>query len=260
MGATSCASTRSTPRRPPRGSRRHETRLGLLELVAAPGGKVTYRKVRTLDLPSSFTLPDGSTWTPCLEPGELPQVEGMVVDHGVLYAAQEDVGIWRLRADLTGRPVLMDRVKEYGRQDTYDPATEECVPGQDRGYGGRHLAADAEGLTVYQTGRDSGYLLASSQGDDTFAVYDRAGRNAYLGQFRVGPGNRTDGAEASDGAMATSAPLGHAYPEGLLVVHDGADSPPGLLRPLHPARVLQVRPHVPHRRPCPTPRAARRGL
>ncbi|MGI5289705.1 phytase [Nonomuraea polychroma] len=207
-------------------SRRHETRLGLLDLVAAPGGKVTYRKVRTLDLPSSFALPDGSTWTPCLEPGELPQVEGMVVDRGVLYAAQEDVGIWRLRADLTGRPLLMDRVKEYGRQDTFDPATEECVPGQDRGFGGEHLAADAEGLTVYETGRDSGYLLASSQGDDTFAVYDRAGRNAYLGQFRVGPGDRADGAEASDGAMATSAPLGHAYPKGLLVVHDGADSPP----------------------------------
>ncbi|MEV0618809.1 phytase [Nonomuraea sp. NPDC050404] len=206
-------------------SRRHETRLGLLQLTAAPGGKVTYRRVRTLDLPATFPLPDGTTWIPCGEPGELPQVEGMVVDHarGILYAAQEDVGIWRLRADLTGRPVLMDKVREFGRQDTYDPATEECVAGQDRGFGGKHLSADAEGLTIYSDGRD-GYLLASSQGDDTFAVYDRAS-NRHLAQFRVAAGPRADGAEASDGAMVTSTPLGGTFPKGLLVVHDGADAP-----------------------------------
>ncbi|MGW0803932.1 phytase [Nonomuraea sp. NPDC002799] len=207
-------------------SRRHTTTLGLLRLVAAPGGKVTYQRARTLDLPASFPLPDGTTWAPCAEPGELPQVEGMVVDaeRGVLYAAQEDVGIWRLRADLTGRPALMDKVKEYGRQDAYDPATEECVPGQDRGYGGEHLAADAEGLTIYRGDGGRGYLLASSQGDDTFAVYDRDG-GAHLAQFRVGPGDRADGAEVSDGAMVTSASLGGAFPQGLLVVHDGADTP-----------------------------------
>ncbi|WP_344878569.1 phytase [Nonomuraea antimicrobica] len=207
-------------------SRRHQTRLGLLQLAAAPGGKVTYRNVRTLDLPAAFPLPDGTTWTPCGEPGELPQVEGMVVDgaRGVLYAAQEDVGIWRLRADLTGRPALMDKVKEYGRQDTYDPETEECLPGQDRGYGGDHLSADAEGLTIYEDGRRDGYLLASSQGDDTFAAYDRAD-NTHIGQFRVTSGPRADGAEVSDGAMVTSAALGSAFPEGLLVVHDGADTP-----------------------------------
>nr|WP_235030873.1 phytase [Nonomuraea solani] len=206
-------------------SRRHRTTVGLLQLAAAPGGKVTYRRVRTLDLPATFPLPDGTTWTPCAEPGELPQVEGMVVDRarGVLYAAQEDVGIWRLRADLTGRPVLMDKVREYGRQDTYDPATEECLPGQDRGYGGRHLSADAEGLTIYEDG-DDGYLLASSQGDDTFAAYDRDD-NEHVAQFRVGPGSRVDGAEVSDGAMVTSASLGRAFPKGLLVVHDGAETP-----------------------------------
>ncbi|MFC7586449.1 phytase [Nonomuraea antimicrobica] len=38
-------------------SRRHQTRLGLLQLAAAPGGKVTYRNVRTLDLPAAFPSP-----------------------------------------------------------------------------------------------------------------------------------------------------------------------------------------------------------
>ncbi|GHH83717.1 hypothetical protein GCM10017771_11010 [Streptomyces capitiformicae] len=40
-------------------------------------------------------LPNGTSWTPCADPGDLPQVEGMVVDpvNKVLYAGQEDVGI-----------------------------------------------------------------------------------------------------------------------------------------------------------------------
>ncbi|MFI9555513.1 phytase [Nonomuraea endophytica] len=97
-------------------SRRHQTRIGLAKLTERRG-KVSYKLVRTVDLPRAFELPDGSRWRPCGEPGELAQVEGMVVDRGrdVLYAAQEDVGIWRLPADLSGEPVLVDKVKEYGR-------------------------------------------------------------------------------------------------------------------------------------------------
>ncbi|GAA2910434.1 phytase [Streptosporangium fragile] len=207
-------------------SRRHTTRVALVKLTAAPGGKVGYRLVRTLDLPGSFRLPDGTTWTPCAEPGELPQVEGMVVDadRDVLYAAQEDVGIWRMRADLTGTPVLVDRVREYGRPDVYDPETEECTPGADPGYGGEHLSADAEGLTIYYGGDGDGYLIASSQGDDTFAVYDRE-KNDYIGRFRIGAGDGIDGAEHSDGAMVVNVPLGDRFDEGLFVTHDGANTP-----------------------------------
>ncbi|MFD1935074.1 phytase [Nonomuraea mangrovi] len=205
-------------------SRRHQTRLGLARLTAR-NGRVAYRLTRTLDLPARFELPDGGTWRPCGEPGERPQIEGMVVDGGrdVLYAAQEDVGIWRLPADLTGRPVLMDKVKEYGRQDTYDPKTDECVPGEERGHGGERLAADAEGLTIWY-GKGGGYLLASSQGDSTFAVYTREGSNRFLGSFRVGPGKGIDGTEHSDGAMVVDRPLGR-YAHGLLVVHDGRNTP-----------------------------------
>ncbi|MBA3490382.1 MAG: phytase, partial [Longispora sp.] len=58
-------------------SRRHETRLALLRLIAV-NGKVSYRTRDTLDLPSTFTLPNGGIWMPCTEPGVDPQVEGMV--------------------------------------------------------------------------------------------------------------------------------------------------------------------------------------
>ncbi|GAA2415332.1 phytase [Nonomuraea africana] len=207
-------------------SRRHKTSVGLVRLLAKPGGKVGYQLVRTLDLPASFTLPNGQTWTPCLEPDELPQVEGMVVDQraDVLYAAQEDVGIWRMRADLTGAPVLMDKVREYGVPGTYDPETEDCVLGADPGYGGRRLAADAEGLTIYHRADGKGYLLASSQGDSTFAVYRREGSNAYLGRFRVGADDGVDGVDHSDGSAVLNIPLGD-FDEGLFVAHDGADTP-----------------------------------
>ncbi|MGW5158614.1 phytase [Nonomuraea wenchangensis] len=207
-------------------SRRHKTSVGLVKLLAKPGGKVGYQLVRTLDLPASFTLPNGQSWAPCLEPDELAQVEGMVVDQDrdVLYAAQEDVGIWRMRADLTGTPVLVDKVKEYGVPGTYDPATEECTPGADPGFGGRHLTADAEGLTIYYREDGKGYLLASSQGDNTFAVYRREGSNSYLGQFRVGAGNGIDGVEVSDGSTVLNVPLGD-FDEGVFIAHDGVNTP-----------------------------------
>ncbi|MER5568400.1 phytase [Streptomyces goshikiensis] len=211
-------------------SRRHETRIALLELTAAPGGTVGYRLVRTLDLPSSFRLPNGSSWTPCGEPGERPQVEGMVVDpaDGTLYAGQEDVGIWRVRADLTSAPVLVDRVREYGVPAVYDAETEECAAGADPGYGGRRLSADVEGLTLVDEGHGDGYLMASSQGDDTFAFYDREREDghAYEGGVRITARSRDlDGSEECDGAAALNQPLGRAFPHGLLVVQDGHDGP-----------------------------------
>ncbi|WP_264924367.1 phytase, partial [Streptomyces sp. A012304] len=213
-------------------SRRERTAIALLELTATPGGKVGYRKIRTLTLPSSFSLPNGTSWSPCAEPGELPQVEGMVVDpaNGTLYAGQEDVGIWRLPATLNGTPRLVDKVREYGVPGTYDEATEECVSGGDPGYGGTRLSADVEGLTLLTEADGDGYLLASSQGDSTFAAYDRevADANEYEGGFRVGAtATGPDGSQECDGAAALNAPLGRRYPHGLLVVQDGDDDAGG---------------------------------
>ncbi|MFF8394913.1 phytase [Streptomyces sp. NPDC016172] len=211
-------------------SQRERTRLALVELKPTASGTVTYRKIRTLDLPASFRLPNGATWSPCAEPGELPQVEGMVVDPatGTLYAGQEDIGIWRMGADLTTKPVLVDKVREYGVPGAYDEATEECTAGADPGYGGQRLSADVEGLTLFQEPDGDGYLFASSQGDDTFALYDRevSEDNEYEGGFRVGAASATlDGAEECDGAAVLNAPLGSRFPNGLLVVQDGHEIP-----------------------------------
>ncbi|MEU2119908.1 phytase [Streptomyces sp. NPDC016459] len=211
-------------------SRRERTSIALLELLPAAGDRMTYRKIRTLDLPSTFRLPDGTSWSPCGEPEELPQVEGMVVDpaDGTLYAGQEDIGVWRLRADLTGTPKLIDKVREYGVPGVYDEETEECAPGADPGFGGNRISADVEGLTLVTESDGDGYLLTSSQGDNTFAAYDRelGDDNEYEGGFRVGAAHSAlDGSEECDGAAALNAPLGTKYPRGLLVVQDGHDAP-----------------------------------
>ncbi|GHH17444.1 phytase [Streptomyces lanatus] len=211
-------------------SRRSETRVRLLKLEDRDG-RVGYRTRDTLDLPGSFTLPNGRSWTPCADPGDHAQVEGMVVDQEkhVLYAAQEDVGLWRVELDDEEfeRPELIDRVREYGTPWTYDAEEEECVidTANDPGYGGKHLSADAEGTTIYHAADGKGYLLASSQGDNTFAVYERQGRNAYLGSFTVTDSAATDGVQHSDGAAVVNVPLGRSFPKGLLVTHDGEAMP-----------------------------------
>jgi 3-phytase len=207
-------------------SRRHTPRVGIVRLEATAAGKITYRHVRDIDLPSSFALPGGGSWTPCEDPGRGPQVEGMVADeeNGVLYAAQEDVGIWRIPLE-GGTPKLIDKVKDFGVPATYNPDTDECeVTGPDPGVGGEHITPDAEGLTIYRQDDGEGYLLASSQGDNTFVAYDREGSNKYLGHFRVAPAGTIDGSEECDGAMVTSARVGD-FKNGLLVVHDGFNAP-----------------------------------
>ncbi len=209
-------------------SRRHSTRLGIFRLEEKHG-RVTYRTSDTLDLPSSFRLPNGGTWSPCEEPGEGPQVEGMVVDveAGVLYAAQEDVALWRINlagGTFSSIPRIVERTKEYGVPATWNAATEECDldAGNDPGAGGR-ITADVEGAAIYSTGKRDGYLIVSSQGDSKFYVYDRR-TNKPVTLFTVTDGPKIDGVQHSDGAAVTSVAL-PGYPKGLLVLHDGENTP-----------------------------------
>jgi 3-phytase len=210
-------------------SQRSRTAVAIVKLIVRRGGAVTYRVVDQISLPASFLLPNGATWTPCEDPGDLPQVEGMVADadRRLLYAGQEDVGIWRIGFSRSGRfaarPQLVDRVREFGVPATFDPATEECVAGADPGFGGKHISADVEGLTIYELPHGQGYLLASSQGDDTFAAYADEGRGRYLGSFHIGDGI-VDGVQDSDGAQVVRAAL-PGFPTGLLVTQDGDDTP-----------------------------------
>jgi 3-phytase len=153
----------------------------------------------------------------------------MVVDDASrnLYVAQEDIGIWRVPVPFgRGAPVLVDRTKGSGVPATYDEATEECVPsGPDPGFGGRHLTADVEGLEIVPRRGKAPLLVASSQGDNTFATYERDGTR-YRGGFAVVDG-AVDGSSDCDGLAISPVPLGARYPDGPAVVQDGDDTPAG---------------------------------
>ncbi|RDI19366.1 phytase [Lentzea flaviverrucosa] len=209
-------------------TREHRTEIGLFRLLPRKNGTVGYEPVRKVALPATFTLPNGASWTPCDEPGRQPQSEGMVVDtdRGVVYVSQEGVGIWRMDADLSPfQPKLIDKVREFGVPATYDAETDECVAGTDPGFGGKNLSADAEGLTIYQRSGGRGYLIASSQGDSTYAVYDREGTNRLIGSFRIGDGKHgIDSTQNTDSLFVTNSRVG-SFKKGLLLVQDGNNTP-----------------------------------
>ena len=163
-------------------------KIAQLELVDDGAGGVDAKVVRTLDVPRNAITS-----------------EGLVIDRerGILYAAQEDYGIYKFSAEVNGSTT---------------PTVVDTVNG-----GSGQLQDDIEGLTMYY-GRDGkGYLIASSQGDSTYAVYDREGNNDYLGSFVIGDGNGIDGTQNTDGLDIISSDLGGLFPEGVLVAQDGSN-------------------------------------
>lgn len=145
------------------------------------------------------------------------QTEGCVADdaNGVIYIGEEAVGIWRYGAEPG------DSIERRGSVDTTGLGT---TPGS-------RLSADVEGLALYappEGDADDGYLVASSQGNFTYVVYDRAPPHAYRGTFQVtdNPEKGLDGAQETDGLDVVAAALSPIYPSGLLVVQDGYNKNP----------------------------------
>jgi 3-phytase len=197
--------------------------------LAPQGETIGYTDITHLVMPAEFPLPDGTSWVPCEEPGIGPQLEGVAVDQrtGTLYAAQEDVGLWRIELPFgSSEPRLLDRVADFGVHDAFNEEAEECEPidPDAPSYGGPNLVADAEGVDIYYGPGRTGYVLVSSQGDDRFAVYSRVGHNRSLGTFRV-RGFGVDDVNGSDGLAVTNLPAGE-YDEGLLVTHDEPETGP----------------------------------
>ena len=130
------------------------------------------------------------------------QTEGMVADDqtGILYLGEENAGIYKFDAE-PGGPT----------DGTIISLSSEKNP---------NIRYDIEGLTIYPTDSVNGYLIASSQGNYSYAVFQRQGDNRYLGSFRIVDGT-IDGVEETDGIDVTNVSLGDAFPKGMLVVQDG---------------------------------------
>ncbi|MEM6413509.1 MAG: phytase [Pseudomonadota bacterium] len=132
------------------------------------------------------------------------QLEGCVFDdvNQVLYVGEENKGIWRTSYSGTefSAPALIDRVS-----------------------GENGLVADVEGLAIYRKANNA-FLLASSQGNNSFAVYDLQ-TGSFLSRFSIDANNAIDGVEETDGIDASSAPMGPKYPQGIFIVQDGTNRP-----------------------------------
>jgi 3-phytase len=137
------------------------------------------------------------------------QTEGCVADDqtGALYVGEEDIGIWKYSAEPDGSEdrTLVDSTDENG-----------------------NLTDDVEGLAIFYGDGDSGYLVASNQGADNYALYERGGENKFVGLFHVVADDVTgiDGSSETDGLDVSSANFGPDFPGGLLVVQDGRNITP----------------------------------
>jgi myo-inositol-hexaphosphate 3-phosphohydrolase len=146
---------------------------------------------------------DGKRWTATLgrqfKVGSQP--EGCVADdrNERLFLGEEKVGVWTMAAGSAGG-TAMHKVLATGK----------------------HLRADVEGLAIYHGARGA-YLVVSSQGDSSYVVLDAVAPYKVRGRFRVGfnLGADIDGTSETDGLEVTSADLGGAFGQGMLVIQDG---------------------------------------
>lgn len=124
--------------------------------------------------------------------------EGCVADDrtGQLYMNEENVGVWTMGAEPT------------------DPAEPQPIAVTD----GREIAADAEGAALLPQGERGGWLVVSSQGDNTYAVYDLES-HAFVTRLQIVDAV-IDGATHTDGLDISAADLGPEFPAGVLVVQD----------------------------------------
>lgn len=131
------------------------------------------------------------------------QTEGCVVDprSRTLYVGEEDRGIWAFDA------------RENGS------AEGRLVAPAD----GAQLVADVEGLALLARGSNGGWLVASSQGDNAYALFRLPGMQP-AGRFRIGAG-AFGATEETDGIALVPGNFGKGYPEGLFVAQDGHNAP-----------------------------------
>jgi 3-phytase len=134
--------------------------------------------------------------------------EGCVADDetGRLFVSEEKSGVWRFDAEPDASPLDRKQVDKVA---------------------GGHLVANVEGLAlVTQPGRH-GFLLASSQGDNSFALYRRGSNHEWVGQREVGDSAAADGCSGTNGIEAVAASLGPDFPAGIFICQDDRNTAPG---------------------------------
>ncbi|MEM8727706.1 MAG: phytase [Chlamydiota bacterium] len=125
-------------------------------------------------------------------------IEGMVVDdeYGYLYCSDRQNAVLKYRAD--------PRIKK-------DPFIQAFGVADG-------IRGSRKGLALYKKGKGQGYLIVSSQGDSTFKIYRREGKNRFV-KMAV-----ARGVWKTDGIAAVSSKIPPYYPSGIFVAHNDKDN------------------------------------
>jgi len=125
-------------------------------------------------------------------------VEGMVADdeYGYYYCSDERNAILKYHADPS---IKRDPfIQAFGVKDD--------------------IVGDREGLAIYRKPNGKGYLIVSSQGDSTFKIYHRGGKNKFVKSIAL------YGVRSSDGIATAALSIPPYYPTGIFAAHNDADN------------------------------------
>ncbi|WP_417449801.1 phytase [Kordiimonas sp.] len=128
-------------------------------------------------------------------------------DTGSLFVAEEDVALWKYGAEPDSGAT---------RTKITDPTMNPA------------LKDDLEGVSIYYGEGENGYIVLSSQGNNSYALFDRQAPHTYRGSFRVIANSEAgiDGSSETDGLDIISTPLGPRFPYGVFVAQDGRNIAP----------------------------------
>lgn len=115
-----------------------------------------------------------------------------------LYVSEEARGLWKLDLSEQNRvPTLVDEVAPRG-----------------------HLVADVEGVAIYRGLNSKSYLVVSSQGDNSFHIYNLSNQE-WLGAIKISKSDLIDEVTDTDGIEILSPGQVEMFPNGLLLAQDG---------------------------------------
>jgi 3-phytase len=173
-------------------------------------------------------ISDGQNWQAKLVRSlKVPsQPESCVADdeNGSLYLGEEDEAIWRFAAEPDAATTGEVLVKADGKA----------------------LVADIEGLALIKhQGRIM--MLVSSQGNDSYIIYDTKAPYQQLLHFRVttNPELGMDGSSETDGLDLTQQSLGAGFSQGALVVQDGRNRMPETGQNFKVVPLEEILQHIP---------------
>jgi myo-inositol-hexaphosphate 3-phosphohydrolase len=173
----------------------------LFESLTVPG-KMDAKLVRGGSTPANVWDVNGTTPNSPLG--------GCVADDDTksLYIAEQDAALWKYAAEFDGS--IIDRT-------SVDVPVTATPPG--------HFTPNLTGLAIVPTGTGTGYLIASSEGTESFMVYKRDGANEFVREFRVNSSPAIDNCDNTVGIDAAVANFGTEFPSGIFVCMDHRNTP-----------------------------------